>query len=181
MSDEFDLRSLVREVADTSMIADPATLAKEVARRVRNADLRVALEQALPTVVQHVLSRRTPLIVPGGQVEVEAHMGNAAGASSSGASAPIRSRKVSGIREMWRRALNERLNVGPEPTAWKFLRDCDAADLAYAATLREQHARRNAERAAQLRKLAALLETHGVKTVGQLPDADLGDTLGAAA
>ena len=172
---DFNLHALIREVADSSTIADPATLAKEVSRRIDRKDLRTALEQALPHTVQQVVHlRRSPLVVPGGHAGTVTHGSRAAGE-------PKPSRKVQGIREAWRRMLRERLNVGPAVSDWKFLADCTVADLSYAASRREDHARRNAERAAQLRRLAELLEEHGVATVGELPDAELGDTLGAAA
>lgn len=171
----FDLRALIREVADTSAATDPATLAKEVGWRIGRNYQGEALEQALPTVVQHVISRsRGNLSVPGGHVIADTHVMRAAGA-------PNRSRKVAGIREAWRRMLRYRVNIGPDASDWKFLADCTAVDLDYAARLREDHARRNAERAAQLRHLAELLAEHGVATVGELPEPVLGDTLGGAA
>lgn len=171
----FDLRALIRDVCATSTITDPATLAKEVGRRIGRNEQREALEQALPTIVQHVISRaRGSLSSPGGQLTTDDQGAYAAGA-------PSRSRKVAGIRETWRRMLRERLNVGPAVGDWKFLADCTTADLAYAAQLREDHARRNAAKAAQLRRLAELLDEHQVTTVGELPEGDLGGALGAAA
>lgn len=77
--------------------------------------------------------------------------------------------------------LNDRINIGPDLSDWKFLGDCTAADLDYAAQLREDHARRNAARAGQLRKLAELLDEHQVATVGELPSTALSDALGLAA
>jgi hypothetical protein len=169
VSDEFDLRALVREVCDSHPSPDPTMLAKEVNQRIGEDDRDVALEQALMTVVMHTVSRSRHSASPGGQWAPETQMRFAAGGFPS--------HKVASIREAWRRVLHDRISVGPEPDAWKFLGDCTVADLSYAAALREEHARRTAARAAQYRRLAALLTEHGVTTVGQLPESVLGEHL----
>lgn len=165
--DGFDLRALIREVCDNSTMADPATLAKEVSRHIGRNQQREALEQALPTVVQHVVSRQRGGFVPEQRTSDNTN--------------PSRSRKVAAIRETWRRMLRDRIAIGPAVSDWKFLGDCNADDLAYAATIREDHARRNAARAEQLRNLAELLTEHGVATVAELPAPTLAASLDAAA
>ena len=126
MSD-FDLRALIREVCDGSTITDPATLAKEVGRRIDRSDERAALDQALPTILQHHISRsRGFMNSPGGQIRCDTHRPAAAGAPIS---EPVRSRKVAAIRETWQRMLNDRINIGPDLSDWKFLGDCNAEDL----------------------------------------------------
>lgn len=165
MTNGFDLRALVREVCDTSTMTDPATLAKEVGRRIGRNEQRAALDQALPLVVQHVISRRQPIAMP----------------EQRSAATPNRSRKVASIRETWRRMLRDRIAVGPDTSDWKFLGDCTAEDLAYAAAIREDHARRNAARAQQLRDLADLLAEHGASTVSELPEPVLSASLQEAA
>lgn len=158
---EFNLRALIREVCDSSTIADPATLAKEVGKRIGRNQQREALEQALPTLVQHVISRSRSgaTDTPGGQATVDIHGSSAAGGQS---------RKVASIRETWRRMLRDRVAVA-DGGAWKFLGDCTSADLAYAATIREEHARSNAAAAERFRCLAERLDEHGVETVADLP------------
>jgi hypothetical protein len=165
MIDGFDLRALVREVCSTSTIADPATIAKEVARRIGRNQQATALDQALPVVVQHVISRGRSAVIP----------------QQRAAPTSNRSRKVASIRETWRRMLRDRIAVGPAVSDWKFLGDCNADDLAYAAAIREDHARRNAARAEQLRQLADLLAEHRVDTVAQLPEPVLSASLEEAA
>lgn len=160
---DFDLRKLVREVCDTSEIADPAQLAKEVNGRLKRQERDAALEACLPLFVQTVL----------GQMRMSTHRPEP--------TAPQESRKVRGIREAWRRMLRDRISVGPNEGDWKFLSDCTGTDLDYAASIREEHARRNMARAEQYRQLAELLEEHGVTTVGELPDDTLGSALGEAA
>lgn len=81
---DFDLHTLIREVCDTSTIADPVTLAAEVSRRIDPADERVALDQALPTMVRHIVSlTRGSHSSPGGHCRVENQPPNAAGANHS--------------------------------------------------------------------------------------------------
>lgn len=160
---DFDLRKLVRDVCENSTVADPAALAKEVNQQIKRTERDAALEAALPLFVQNIL----------GQLRMRSHRPVPV--------IPQPSRKVQGIRETWRRMLRDRINVGPDVSDWKFLADCTAEDLDYAASIREEHARRNAARAEQYRQLAELLEEHGVDTVGELPDGTLGSALGDAA
>lgn len=158
---DFDLRKLVREVCENSEVADPAQLAKEVNQRIKRQERDAALEAALPLFVRVEL----------GQMRMSTHRVRPG---------PQSSRKVAGIRETWRRMLRDRINVGPDVSDWKFLADCTATDLDYAASIREENARRNAARAEQYRQLAELLEEHGVATVGELPDETLGTALDGA-
>lgn len=152
-----NLNEIVREVCDSSAATDPATLAKEVFRRIDEADHADALLQALPVIVQHRISRtRSPITTP----------------TPTPARPSTKSWKVQGIRSAWQRMLRDRICVGPD--SWKFIADCTITDLEVAAHIREDHARRNAERAAQLRRLIDLMVTHHATTV-----ADLDESIGA--
>lgn len=163
----FHLRSLVRNVATASDSADPDVVAQEVLAEISAAEMKSALEQAMPIVVQAVLSRsRGPILVPG------AAQGASVTHSRSG-TVEYQTRNVRRIREAWQRQLKERLRVGPRD--YKFFGDCTADDLDAAATLREAHARATQENAARLREIAALLGTHNVTTVRELPASILGD------
>jgi hypothetical protein len=170
---EFSLSRLVREVCRDSDIIAPDLLAKEVNRRIRKADRDAALQEALESYVgQYVARHRSGFSVsPGGQPCADAHSGSAAGGHSH---------KVAAIRDI-ARSLRDRVSVGAGPGEWKFLADCTAENLAYAAAMREEHARRTYARAQQYRRLAELLDEHGVSTVGELPRSVLGDELGEAA
>jgi hypothetical protein len=169
---DFNLRALIRDVCDNSTIADPQMLAKEVNRRIKRGERDAALEQALPVLVQHTISLSRSRTSPG-------HSGTDTQTSGAGGFNP--SRKVARIRETWKRMLRDRINIGPELGDWKFLADCTAIDLSYAAAIREDHAKRNVTRAAQYRNLAELLTKHGVRTVAELPETVLAPTLGDAA
>lgn len=164
----FHLRGLIHNVAAVSTSAAPDVVAKEVLAEISEAELKSALAQAMPIVVQAVLSRsRGPIFVPGAQ--------EAGDTQSQSGTVAYRSRKVAAIREAWRLQLKERLRVAPR--TYKFFGDCDADDLDAAATLRESHARATLENATRLREIAALLATHNVTTVRDLPDSILGDVL----
>lgn len=158
---DFNLCALVREVCDESDQTDPTMLAKEVNQRIRRADRDAALEQALGAVLWQFVSRHRSSVGP----------------SQPAVGSGGRSSKVAGIRGL-ARALRDRVSVGSDPSDWKFLGDCTAEDLAYAAGLREEHARRVMARADQYRRLAELLAEHDATTVHELPAEVLGDTLG---
>lgn len=162
----FDLRALIRDVSATCTSPDPAVVAKEVERRIDPADAMTALSQALPVVVYH--SGSAARSVPD-QACRETH-GRIVGGGATPTARP--SSKVAGIRDAWSRRLRERVSVGPEQ--WKFLGDCTAADLDYAAELRDQLARANAARASEYRDLAARLRST------QDPTATVRDLLPAA-
>lgn len=173
MTTYFNLREFIAEVCDTFPTADPAIIAIEVLNRIPRVHYRAALEQALPSLVNQVISRQRHNIPA---ATFTAGASAATGVRVAERAAP--SWKVIGIRETWQRLLRDRINVGPEPSEWKFLSDCTVPDLHYAADVRDEHARRNAARAAQYRQLAALLVEHGVDTVGNLPENLLFSILG---
>lgn len=158
----FNLNALVREVAARSTTADPPSIAKQVLDRIERRNSRVALEQALPTIVQHVISRGRSA------VDAEPTTGQGRFVNQRTNVGGGRSAKVAAIREWWRAQLNTPLAVGPARSDWKFLRDCTATDLDYAAGLREELARSNALAAERMRKLAEDLRAAGVETVADL-------------
>ena len=176
MSDTFNLNALIREVIDTSTLVDPDSLAKEVGKRIGRNQERDALQQALPALVMTALSRGRHLTSSGGHTRSATHHGIAAGRSSNGSA---RSSKVAGIREAWRKMLQEPIAVGGNH--WKRLAECNAEDLTYAEDLRRAHAARTVAAADKLANLRELLRQHGVATVGELPDQTLGHALGEAA
>lgn len=157
----FSLRALIREVGRTSLVADPGLLADDVYRRIPAEDRDAALQQALRQSVRQVMSEERM------QTQITAP-------SSPGTSA-----KVQGIRDHWQRALRDRLNVGEG--VWKFLADCTAEDLIFAAEQRREQASRNRAKAAQFDTLRQQLDEHGVDRVGDLPANVLVTSLGRVA
>lgn len=170
-TDMFNLQALIRDLCNTSSIADPRELAKEVNQRIPAVDRDTALEQALPVVVQTVLGQM--------RMTTATHS-----TSLDTVPTPVSSPgswKVRGIRETWQRMLQDRIYVGPDKGGWKLLRECTAVDLAFAAAVREEQARRNTASAARYRALSELLTAHGVSMVGELPETVLAESLSGAA
>ncbi len=160
MSADFNLRALVREVARTSLVADPGLVAADVLARIADEDRAAALDQALRDVVREVFrDERNWTRVGPPQVGVSA--------------------KVQGIRDHWQRALRDRINVAEGE--WKFLGECTQDDLAFAAEQRREQASRLRAKAAQYDVLRNLLDEHGVKQVRDLPADVLVTSLGRAA
>lgn len=176
-NDDFNLERLIRAVAAEGKSADPLEVAAVVHRRIHCLSRDEALRQALPHLVRAEFRRSAPLSYlpltdsPSGHWSIEAHSTVAAGGTPS--------RKVAAIRN-WFEAAKRSPLTGADGTA-KFLIDCTVFDLVAAAERREDHARRTAARAGQLRALAALLAEHDVNTVGDLPDAVLYSALSEAA
>jgi hypothetical protein len=165
----FNLRTLVREICDSSETTEPAGLTTEVLARIDEADLAEALRQALPTVVYNVISTsrmRTPAYMT---------TANTGKPEAGTATTAPRSTKVDGIREMWRSRLHDRYPVANGE--WRFLRDLTTDDLDYAAGIRDDQARRNAAAADKLRRFAKLIVEHEVTKVGDLPEDVLRDQL----
>ena len=150
----FNLRALVQQTMADSLVADPGVLADLVLHSITKKDRDEALSQSLRTFVRQVFSegRLITHIDPSGRV---------AGVQAG------RSAKVEGIREHWRRALRDPINVGAG--SWKLLGDCDATDLLFVAEFRREQATRNASKAAQYDSLRALLMEHKVELVKDLP------------
>ena len=162
----FNLRELIRATMADSAVADPGILADLVLPMIAKKDRDEALAQSLRTFVRQVFSegRLTTYIDPNGRVaDVQ----------------PSRSAKVEGIREHWRRALRDPINVGKG--SWKLLGDCDAADLFFVADFRREQADRNSAKASQYDGLRKLLEEHGVEMVRDLPTSTLAASLARVA
>lgn len=161
---DFNLRALVREVAESSTLTDPGSLADEIARRIPAEHVHDAFVQMLRPYVRELITKDRSFGTPTDHHE---------------APRPGRSWKRDGIRAHWRRVLRERVHVGVGPADWKFLGDCGREDLLFAAAERRQMAEANLAKAAQFEQIAALLDDD--KTVRDLPDDTLAASLGEAA
>jgi hypothetical protein len=173
----FNLRALIREVLATSALPDPGALAKEVSERVPDEHLREAFEEMLRTYVTNTITGGRKLF-PG---PANGSLHETPAPKGGRRSRPVgRSSKVAGIREAWREALRQRVNIGPAPEDWKFLADCGADDLAFAETVRREVAARNLANADQFKGLRELLAEHGAEQVRDLPDSVLADYFGGS-
>lgn len=182
---DFNLRKLVREVLDTSTMADPHDIADEVLRRIDDEDLRPALRQCLTDVVREQIrqSRNAfqppapnpvpppPPVSPVRAVPpVPQVMQELPGGAPAMKPKPARSAKVAAIREHHQRWLRERLYASSDPRKWKFLGDCGFDDLMFAAGQRREDARRTSAVAQELERLAELVRQYGVARVRDLPE-----------
>lgn len=154
---DFTLRGLIREVLDSTELADPTEVADEVYRRIPDGAHGRALGEALRTFVRVEMgSGRTvpdkPTVPPGAS-----------------------SKKVARIRAQFQAQLQQRVFTG---AGWKLLRDCTKKDLLFLANDRRRIANENVSVAEQYERLATVV---GKGTVGDLDNAILADTLGRAA
>jgi hypothetical protein len=156
---EFDLRRLVREVMDSSTLADPHAIADEVYQRIPKSMIAVALQVTLKAFVRQVVSESRHRMSPSRVPVPNATVGG------SGFSA-----KRAGIAEWWQRALRDRVEVGGSgKREWKMLGECTADDLERAAAFREQQAERNKSVARMYRAWARTLNERGVQQMRELP------------
>lgn len=176
---EFDLRKLVKDVCDTSLLTNDDELAKEVLSRIDKADERAALEQALPHMVQRFVSRdHRPLAFPQPQAPTGDHYArDTQKGPVAGGLIPFRSRRISLKRSHWQRQLNARVNVAHKSR--KFFGDCTVEDLVFLANHRRELAAANATTADYFEALTRLMGEFEVETVRELPESAVTE-LGAA-
>lgn len=165
---DFDLRTVVRSVLDSSNSANLGSLAEAVYDRIDPANHAEALRQTLRGFVRQMVSEQRPDLAP--------PLPPASAPSIAGGQVP--SAKVAAIRDGWQRALRSLVYVGAEH---KQLAACTAADLLFAAEYRREQAAANRRRASQFDALRQHLDEHGVATVGDLPAEVLVISLGAVA
>lgn len=161
--DGFSLREAVNAVLDSSALASPQEVAAQVASELTARQVRAALSQALPGYVAQLMQQRrttNPLLT-----------------NRVPAATPVRSAKVTGIRDAWSAALRDRVHVDG---GWKLLGECGTDDLLFAAAERREHAAKNVAKAEAFEALAERLRAAGAATVADLPHGDAA-VLGAAA
>lgn len=164
MSD-FNLRAAVRDVVDSTDLADPRDVAAKVAASVPSRELRRVLTEALATFVRVEFGRGR--MTSGRPVPLE----------QPGAPA-ARSAKVAAFRvhaEQWRKKLRDRIHVGG--SEWLLLADCSFENLALAAEERRQLAMANGVAAERYERYAKAVEAAGVERFGDLPESTLRELL----
>jgi hypothetical protein len=163
MSD-FNLRAAVRDVIDSTDLADPRDVAAKVAESIPSRDLRRALTEALATFVRVEFGR--------------GRMTSGRPAADETEHASARSAKVAAFRkhaEQWRKKLRDRVHVGG--SHWLLLADCSYENLTLAAEERRQLAAANAVAAERYERYAKAVEAAGVERFGDLPESTLRDLL----
>lgn len=158
---DFNLRALVREVSREAHEPDTQLIAKEVARRLPPEHAEAVLVDALSEYVRHYLTTARPRLLT-----ATTPTGN----TNSG-----RSSKVRGIRDAWRRYLDEA--AYDTATGQKWLGDLDATDLVFVADGLERKAREQMAKSARFREMSAALAEHEAERVRDLPDAVLAEFL----
>jgi len=154
MSEQFNLRALVRQVIDETDLTSPDEILNKVVEMVPKQHLREALRQALRDHVKNEITRT-----------------NVAPMTPAGPSP-----KVAAIRDSWRKALRDRISVGPND--WMMLGDCSYEHLMYAAEERYEHARLNQAKGDWFTSLAEAVQDNGVDRVSDLPETTLRELLG---
>lgn len=146
------LRDVVRDVLRGTDLVDPQDIADEVLRRIKPADQKAALRQALLAFVRQVNSEtRTAVAI----------------VDPSTQAVLVRRNMKLEARSMRAQALRDRYHV--PNVGMKMLADMTGPDLLAAADYRDEQARRNEAKARQLRVLAGVLTDHGVTKVSDLP------------
>ena len=164
-----NVSQLIREVAEEIDSVDPREIAKEVALRVPEDEVRAFYAAALPHQVRAVLgtARNTAL----NTVPKTNTISSIAGEKTKKKPASIQSR----IRDWWAEFCDVAVHVGSE---YKKLGDCDYADLIVLHDERVTFAESVLTQADKYQNLAKLVETEGVSSVKDLDKAKVQDLLG---
>lgn len=170
---ELDLRGIVLEVVAESAAYDVPTLAKEVSRRINDADLRDALDQALPLVVQNAISNSR-----GHARHDDDEPATAAPAQRGPVSTNQgRSWKRDGIRR-YAAELRELYATGFSPGSHKPLGEFTIADCDSAIAMHEKIIAGNEAAMKRWAEFKAQMVTLRKKKIAQLPDAALAEVFG---
>jgi len=161
MNDAFVLGSLVYATVKATQLTDPAQIAEEVLAQINEVDHKVALQQALRTMVRIEITRRRDLSLPTINPKI----------TGKARSAAVRAAWVQRIDALERNAAGE----------WAHLGDFTRADLLAAAEFRRALAAQDLAKAEQYEQLAALMGRSNAKTLRSVSVRDLSAILVAAA
>lgn len=115
----FDLTGVIRQILEETDLSDPTAITRELITRIPPEALRDVLETVMPAYVRNRISAERAVTSPAAARRMM-----------------VRSSKVGGINEWWRRALDDRVAVRGD---YKRLGDCTRRDLDYLAeNLRER-------------------------------------------
>lgn len=105
----FDLTGMIREILEETDLSEPADIARELVARIPPEALRDTLETVLPAYVRNRIAAERAVTSPANAQRLM-----------------VRSAKVGGVQEWWRRALDDRVSVHG---TYKRLGDCTRLDL----------------------------------------------------
>lgn len=166
----FSLRDTIREVVAEQSTTNPGEMARMVMARIPREHVVAALASCLTRTITDMLGDQHRRAMD----ELES-------ARRSPVRPQVGSSKVAGYQalgEKWRTALDTLL---PTADGRKRLADCTRDDLMFAAEQRRELAAANMAAAARYESYAALLATHSVLRMGDLPETVLAEELQAAA
>jgi hypothetical protein len=170
---KLDLRGLVLQVLSDSAASDVPTLAKEVSRRIDDHDLRDAIDQALPLIVQNTITNSRGHVHHGEDDEsVTAAPAQRASHAKSG-----RSWKRDGIRR-YAKELRELYATGFGPGTHKPLGEFTIPDCESAMSMHDKIIEGNQAARKRWAEFKTQMATLKVKKISQLPDAALAEVFG---
>lgn len=154
----FSLDDAIRDILANTDLSSPDAITLELMHRLPSRNQAAALAQSLPTYVRQRIAAERALTSPQGARQ-----------------ALIRSAKVGGITELWRKILDDRVNT---PAGWKTLGECTRDDLAHAERVLKSSAAKFLSKAQRYGDLRAQLEMHAVDRVRDLEKNVLVETFG---
>lgn len=160
-TDDFNVRELIRDVIDSSGLADPGEIADVVLAKISDDDLRSALRSVLRSAVRMQLGHERKNLA-------EQSASNATGAN-----------RANQVRHWYERTLQMSLHVADKDgqPVWARFGDCTAAQLEFVANERREKARMNAAQALVYERVQAWMKTKRAKTVSDLSAEDLREAM----
>lgn len=159
--EEFDIHELIREVIDTSGLADPGEIADAVMDKIGDSDLRTALHSVLRAAVREIF---------------RGHRDSVLAASRAGVS------RANQVRDWYVQTLQVRLHVGDSDGApvWALFGDCSQAELEFVVNERREVARANALQAKRYEAVQSRMKAKRAKFVRDLSAEDLRSAMAAS-
>lgn len=176
---DFDIRRLIQQVRYDIKSPDPTLITNEVLRRLPPEFREIALRQVLRSFVRNIVGSPPPTSSSTDEPKSLGGTEHESGPVNGSPPAPVHSGRSSRMKKwreqgrQWRHAkLYGSTYVGEEHAEkrWKYLGDCNVADLGFVIDYRYEMANANVGKAQWFEKVRTAVLEHHVKTVGDLPD-----------
>lgn len=161
MADQPTIHALIVQAMDDTDDPHPRDVAERVIQALPKSRYEEALRESLWLLVRNTSARSHCTNDP--------QAGSAPGRPHAEASAHVGAMGAA----RWSAWIRERVSVGAG--IYKFLGDCDRADVEHLATVRREHAKANAEAADRFDHLADLMRRHRASVVADLPAAAIAE------